>query len=220
MPRPGHLRSKLPDDWLFDFVDGEVDCNAAKEVKNLFPAPYYCYYRLPTFENVQEAHELLDELIEDQGFDALLGFSQGSALAASYLLHRQEADAGSVPPVKLAVFISASLPFSIDSLHGKAVQERDFPIARPESYLERPPLMQEDEVLARRWTPDRDSDRLRLPTVHVFGKQDDYHAQSKSLVDLCDGAGRTVIEHEYGHWIPQSENMSRKVASAIFGSLL
>lgn len=212
----GNICALLPDDWLFDFLDGGIDCEAAHEVKNVFPGPYYCWYRDPTFENVRKAHLRIDELIGEEEFDGVLGFSQGAALAASYLLHRQQND--STPALKLAILASASLPFSIDNEHGVAMSDPEFSTARPEVYLQQLKATS-DRWSARRWTPQRDCIRLRVPTVHVYGTQDVYQSQSKELSELCEDATATVIRHREGHWIPSNEMISRKIANAMMQAI-
>ncbi|KAI9832017.1 MAG: hypothetical protein M1819_004561 [Sarea resinae] len=120
----------------FEFVDGEVECDAAPGIAALFPGPYYTYYPTPfsppptptptnttttpssfappPLSTVAEAHALIHAIIADDGpFDGVLGFSQGAALAASILLHHAR-ECPLEPPYALfrfAVFVCGSRPF-------------------------------------------------------------------------------------------------------------
>lgn len=55
------------------------------------------------------------EVVEEEGpFKAVLGFSQGSAMAATIMLH--EANKKSLPqPFKMGVFLSTTMPFDFGS---------------------------------------------------------------------------------------------------------
>lgn len=73
----GSLRYHLPDDWEWTFVDGEVVCEAAEGVEEVYDGPYRTFYTLPTVEAVEDCHAMLDEIITDLGpFDIVMGFSQ------------------------------------------------------------------------------------------------------------------------------------------------
>ena len=214
----GKLIAKLPEHWSFHFVDGEHSCEAAAETRGLFPPPYLCYYQQPTLDLVKEAHLFLDDILQSGNFDILLGFSQGAALIASYLLHHQERHRTDTPPVKVAIFISASLPFSIDDSHGVTASENGFPKAAPEVYFENGAASKDWLRLMRRWTPRTDIGRLSIPTVHAYGKKDSYRSQSHALVDLCDASTSTTVEHHEGHCVPTSETTSQKLAGAIMSA--
>lgn len=99
------------------------------------------------------------------------------------------------------------------------LEEPNFPKARSEEYLQELISGAHAPRLARRWTPYQDLSRLKLPTLHVYSKQDVYYSQCKDLVDLCDTARRTVMEHQEGHWIPKSKTTSQKIGSAIMSIL-
>jgi hypothetical protein len=74
------LRAILPDHYQWHFVDGELDCKPAPGVDGIFPPPFLCYHLEPSCENIQEAVELIDDVIETEGpFDAVIGFSQASS---------------------------------------------------------------------------------------------------------------------------------------------
>ncbi|KAI3400338.1 hypothetical protein diail_3355 [Diaporthe ilicicola] len=109
------LRAKLPHDWVFEFLDGEMEAAPAPGVEAVFPGPYLCYHGEPIEDDVKAAHEFLLEVVRDEGpFDIVVGFSQGAALAAAVIArHEKQGDADRM--FKLAVFIGASMPFDRDT---------------------------------------------------------------------------------------------------------
>ncbi|KAI2776587.1 hypothetical protein F4815DRAFT_449142 [Daldinia loculata] len=73
----------------FVYVDGLVQCKAAKGIEGIFQLPFYCYHGMPTPSDLQAAFDYICQVIEDEGpFNGVIGFSQGAALAASLLLRR------------------------------------------------------------------------------------------------------------------------------------
>ena len=58
-----------------------------------------------------------------------------------------------------------------------------------------------------------DSVRIKIPTVHVYGRQDKWRLHSMDLVRLCSRDFATVFEHDGGHEIPKSA--SEEICDAI-----
>ena len=52
--------------------------------------------------------------------------------------------------------------------------------------------------------PSVDSVRIKIQTVHVYGRHDKWWLHSKDLVKLCSKESATVFEHDGGHEIPRS----------------
>lgn len=109
----------LPAGWVFEFVDGEQECLPADGVEEIYPAPYFCYYDVPTFENVQAAHALIHEILEEEGpFDAVMGFSQcvydtrycGQNTDAAFKRRRTRSFGHSSPSGGKSIF-ATTLPF-------------------------------------------------------------------------------------------------------------
>lgn len=79
------------------------------------PGPFYSYVSGYTPSEMQHALEDLDEFIQDHGpFDGVVGFSQGAALAASYILTQQRQHPTRAAPFDFALFFSAVVAFSPD----------------------------------------------------------------------------------------------------------
>ncbi|KAJ9664377.1 hypothetical protein H2198_000306 [Neophaeococcomyces mojaviensis] len=113
------FRGMLPKHFEYDFFDADHEIQAAEGCENVFPGPYTCWYPVPTRTNVKAAHELIWEFIEEEGpYDAVMGFSQGAALAASLLINHQLEKPDSPPPFRLAIFVCGSLPYCIDGTNG------------------------------------------------------------------------------------------------------
>ncbi|RMZ80488.1 hypothetical protein DV737_g3017, partial [Chaetothyriales sp. CBS 132003] len=113
------FRSLLPDHFQYEFFDGEHEYPAAEGCADIFPGPYYAFYPVPTTMDVELAHQYVAEIIEDEGpFDAVMGFSQGAALAASILLRHEKEKPLEPAPFRLAVFICGSLPYWFEATQG------------------------------------------------------------------------------------------------------
>jgi len=80
------FRSLLPKHFEYEFFDADNEYPAAEGCADIFPGPYYCFYPVPTANNVELAHQYVQEIIEEEGpFDAVMGFSQvGHVLLTRY----------------------------------------------------------------------------------------------------------------------------------------
>lgn len=118
------IRSLLPTHFDFTFMDGEHNSEPADGMTGLFPPPYLCYYPEPRVDRVFNAIKALGEFIEEEGpFDAVIGFSQGASLAASFILECQTMRPTQPLPFRFAMFICSSLPFSSSLDYGIDVTE-------------------------------------------------------------------------------------------------
>lgn len=107
------FRSLLPGNYQFTFVDGPVFCEPSLGAAEFYNGPYRCWYNTPTRTKVERCHrQMLEYLDNEGGFDLVMGFSQGAALAASLLLHHQEEYPDAAALFKGAIFICSPLPFS------------------------------------------------------------------------------------------------------------
>ncbi|OJD32105.1 ef-hand calcium-binding domain protein [Diplodia corticola] len=109
------LRSRLPRDWEYEFLDGEKETIPATGIDAVFPGPYVCYHEEPIPEDVQHAVDLVKEVIREEGpFDGVIGFSQGAALAATVIAAEAERDP-LAETFKVAIFLSATMPFDFSA---------------------------------------------------------------------------------------------------------
>lgn len=185
---------------------------------------------MPTDDLVKQAQAYIEEIIEEEGpFDGVIGFSQGAALAASIMLEHAKTNPFE-DIFKLAVFAGASLPFEMSSSKTS--------IKRPNLRLEglgSSELSLDDEVdpytswripkdfwdpigpILGRYHPERTpTARIRQPTLHIIGDQDEYASQGQMLTMMCTGQA-TIIRHPEGHRIPRDRGFHGKAARAMEG---
>lgn len=197
-------------------------------MESFFPGPYFCYYALPTDDLVRQAQVYIEEIIEEEGpFDGVIGFSQGAALAASIMLeHAKKNPFNDI--FKLAIFAGASLPFETSStsalIHRPIMQREDS--GSSESSLDdevdpytswRIPKDFWDPIgpILGRYHPERTpTARIRQPTLHLIGDQDEYANQGQLLTKMCMGQA-TVIRHAEGHRIPRDKGFNGKAVRAM-----
>ena len=119
---------------------------------------------------IVEAVETLSNLIESEGpFDAVLGFSEGSGLAATLLADHMAKSraAGKDSMLKLGIFWGGVPPLTAD---GK-----------------------------RWYLPHIDGQIFDLPTIHVIGAMDPFLGAGMLLYNLCDPHSATLFDHGKGH---------------------
>jgi len=131
------FRSLLSEGYKFTFVNGPVFCDPSPGAAEFYDGPYRCWFDTPTREKVERSHQQMVEYIDNAGgFDLVMGFSQGAALAASMILHHQLDNPEASPLFKGAIFICSPLPFSRSTEYGIDVREHfgvksDIKISRP-----------------------------------------------------------------------------------------
>ena len=76
-------------------------------------------------------------------------------------------------------------------------------------------IMDNEEVLGkhRRFHAEATTERIKIPTVHVYGAKDEAQDQSLALLNLCDSESSQVVKHEGGHELPRAA--SQDIAKAI-----
>ncbi|KAG8623061.1 hypothetical protein KVT40_008037 [Elsinoe batatas] len=226
--------AQLDPSFEFIYVDGLTTCRPASGVSGLFEGPFYCYYDKPTVETLESAYTLIKEVIEDEGpFHGIFGFSQGGALAASLLLHHQKAAPHEPDLFNMAVFTCASLPFDIrsdqqsplynvvvnplsGSIQVKGFSDTDIIEPVEVNGFISPPAP--GDIILRRYHPDRENARIRIPTVHIMGQDDPFLDQGRLLVELC-GEMKSVVVHQKGHELPRDRLTGKKIVSAIEATL-
>ncbi|MCJ1380727.1 hypothetical protein MMC17_003835 [Xylographa soralifera] len=165
----------------FDFVEGTIEVPIAQEIQAYYPptAAYFNYFSPGSVESIKAALNDLGKFLAIEGpYDAFLGFSQGSVLAATYILHHSMLHPTAPLPVRCALFLSGNRPLD-------------------------PAALQRGE--ARQLDPEKDGIVLRLPTVHIWGFNDKlYPGTSESLYGLCKEEERSKFCHQEGHDIPSA----------------
>ncbi|KAK4166345.1 serine hydrolase-domain-containing protein [Cladorrhinum sp. PSN259] len=109
------IAERLPKSYEWHYLEGLASCRgevADDDDDENGSSPKLCYYHTPSTHQIDKGHRYLwNQLLFDGPFDVILGFGQGAALAASFLLHEQlEENYGS--QFKSAVLICPSSPFS------------------------------------------------------------------------------------------------------------
>ncbi|KAG9239334.1 serine hydrolase FSH [Amylocarpus encephaloides] len=239
------LRATLPCSWEFEFLDGEFDAAPAPGVKAIFPGPYLCYHGEPIPKDVQHAHNLVLDVIREEGpFDGVIGFSQGAALAAAFIA-RQADISPSEEFFKVAVFIATSMPFDLDGdrirlsydgssnlsavqidAEGQASHDDQcdwLEDCRSASVIQefegrRPStgeLKHQNIEILLRYHPSTHSQRIRIPTVHVVGIKDSYAEQGRDLALFCEPRKTQVVTHSGGHELPRDVGTVARVGEAI-----
>lgn len=88
-----------------------------------FEGPFFSHTTGYSPDEMADALEHLDTTIEELGpFDGILGFSQGAALALSYIYQQQVH--GEPPPFSFALCFSSVIPFSADAGYCQSVIQR------------------------------------------------------------------------------------------------
>ncbi|KAJ5358479.1 uncharacterized protein N7496_010892 [Penicillium cataractarum] len=239
------FRSLLPDYYEWEFVDADHDCEAAEGVSQIYPGPYLSFYNTPYTKEVSKSHAFIDEMIEQDGpFDAIMGFSQGAAVAASYILKAQASDSLAPPPFRLAIFICSSLPFSTDPSAGFNITRlyetggdmltsdlaywKSFAGAAPPTTiphvncglngtLSDAHLDPTDTVHRYHPLANTVANRIDIPTVHIYGRDDPYKGQSVALLGLCSSQQDLTYSYEHpgGHNVPTMETVSKNISNLI-----
>ncbi|OAA68338.1 ef-hand calcium-binding domain protein [Niveomyces insectorum RCEF 264] len=109
------LRTRLDESFVFDFVDAPFRSTTAPGVDTLFGADSGAFSWWPedTAQAIRAAHRWLDDYLAAHGpYDALMGFSQGCLLIASYLMYRaREGTAAATAATAATAAAPAPLPF-------------------------------------------------------------------------------------------------------------
>ncbi|KAJ5925524.1 hypothetical protein N7454_008163 [Penicillium verhagenii] len=221
------FRAKLPQKNVqFDFVDGPVSSEPAAGVDLFYPGPYYGFWERGSVDDIREGCDWLREYLAKHGpYDAVMGFSQGTILASTYLLFHEEETPHLPPPFKVAIFhcggvslhVLQDLGFNITSaMHDRDLASRNALMSSASS-----------EAILRmgtnRWKGDnsrglseqelRDEVKgpvqISIPTVHVYGSRDPRFTSGVQLSGVCDPEKRRCYDHGGGHEIPRQSAVTR-----------
>lgn len=189
----GPLRQALGKNHNFEFYEGEYEVPAAPGIDDVFNCESYKAWYGPSLgaSTHREALELLRDIIDEDGpFDGCIGFSQGAALLGSFLLSYQALDRFSPPPFRLAIFICGSSALSVSEMDG--------------SWSRINP--QELEGKNR---------RIKIPTVHIYGRKDPAYQESLNLKNMCEPRNRLEYAHGSGHDIPRGIEVTGDMARIV-----
>lgn len=133
--------------------------------------------------------------------------------------------------------MSGALPFSYDSNFGHDVSKY-FSKVDLKQYLElqtSPKILKESSQLntegldshvaqqedqqpspiCRMFWPTPKQRPVQVPSVHVYGTTDGWSEQSKELAAMFEPSDRNTFEHEGGHQIPSSPDVTQKICKLI-----
>ncbi|PLB49259.1 hypothetical protein P170DRAFT_408360 [Aspergillus steynii IBT 23096] len=117
----------------FEYIDGRVPAPVEPELAGICEGPFYNHYSRdgPPGPGLSQAIAHVMQIIEKKGpFDAVMGFSQGAALAFSLLV--EHAKTHSTPLFKAAVFICGAPPFESSGQEAIKLQPGEkYPLSIP-----------------------------------------------------------------------------------------
>ncbi|MCJ1396131.1 hypothetical protein MMC18_009020 [Xylographa bjoerkii] len=225
----------------FDFIDAPFPSKPAAGIDLFYSPPYYSFYSAATIPALHAAHAWLLAYVAKHGpYDAVMTFSQGGALASSMLLSHFINTPHVPSPFKLAVFICSGIPLlALDELglpvgqkardidenskHALSAQASSASILAQgrerwtgiESDVVTEGEVLETDVYGLDFTQYPKEWRVRMPTVHVYGKKDPRYAASTQLAWFCEEGKRRVYDHGTGHEIPRKREVSMAIAEAV-----
>ncbi|RMZ80446.1 hypothetical protein DV737_g3021, partial [Chaetothyriales sp. CBS 132003] len=238
------------------YLDGEIEAPKATSLSAFTKGTFYCYYDAFDPASVKKAHEMLNEVIEEEGpFDGIVGFSQGGSLAVAYLLQHEIDHPNEPVPFKFAAIFSSIISFTPDKAYCEDIlqnlteeelkalatfPETDFSVLSPDArtlfeamaealsagqgggFLAAHPdkdvfLRGETSRIPRIIHPDLVKQRIRIPTIHVVGKQDDplMVRQSELMYKVCDPTASKWLEHSGGHDVPRQVQDAKATVAAL-----
>jgi hypothetical protein len=196
--RPNHrlyqaaLRYELGDSHVYEFVEGTVATDIAPELRENFSVAdeFFAYADLREPASCAAALDQLNSYVAAEGpFDGVLAFSQGAALAVTYLAQKW-AQQPSIE--RLSPTFKCAILFSSRDAHRSTMQrlvDVGFPTANSEAEL------------------------IQIPSAHVWGRNDP-DIDGPNVTSLFTASGREEYIHEGGHEIPGAR-MNTAVKSSV-----
>lgn len=192
------LISQLSPHFRFVFVDGPHQCPPGPGILPTFEGmePYHRWYlgnwnritstdyHLMPRDEVDAVDSVILRAMEEteggiESFVGVMGFSQGARLAAGLLLRQQRRKIKADP-----------LPLGGCKLNFGVM------IAGPY-----PPITMAEEVDEQEGVGNY-APLQTIPTVHAWGKDDQFIDRIKRMADCCDNADTFVLEYPGGHHMP------------------
>ena len=192
------LRHVLGSQFQFHFLEGAYPWPASSGIRETFGADQACFsYTNGTASNTIDVVSDLAEYLHENGpFDLVIAFSLGAAVITTLLL-RDAAGGGdggvsqATKNIKSLVLLSGTLPMDWSSLTQG--------IMRP-----------------RRAAEVDESQRIQIPTVHVWDEKDpEYPGQSAQVLLMYGGKERIEVRHDVGHRVPSHPRTVGLIAEGI-----
>lgn len=163
---------------------------------------------------MQTALDELASVIEEDGpYDGVIGFSEGAALAASFLLWDELSSRK--PRFKLAILFNCVIAFA--PFRDSGFTLADLPSKFQDMYLDLAmprgselSAEEKKQALSKAFCfppPDAakgSSTVISIPTLHIMGAKDQFLESSRTMAKLCQSDLAQTIFHEDGHILPQS----------------
>lgn len=160
------------------------------EIKGFYPETdvYFDYFERTSASSLQSALSNLSTFFSLEGpYDAILGFSMGAGLAATYLIQCALQNPTAELPVKCAVFFSGQTAWDLNALKDGNVMPLDLGVS---------------------------GSLITLPTANIWGRNDALHSgAAEALSKLCQEDTRHDYVHEEGHDIPSARAKSAVLGS-------
>ncbi|KAJ5280552.1 hypothetical protein N7478_005924 [Penicillium angulare] len=220
-------------DIEFDFIDGPFKSNAAAGVDLFYPPPYFGFLEESTYDDMLAACDWLRVYISKNGpYDAVMGFSQGTIMASTYLLLHQEETPHLPPPFKAAIFscgavslgVLEELGFNItSSMHHRDMASRRSlgNMASSNAILQSGGSRWQGDTTSQGLSEDQVRDEIKgplqipIPTVHIYGTKDPRYSAGVQLSGVCNPENRRTFNHGGGHEIPRTSAVSNTIAELI-----
>ena len=71
----------------------------------------------------------------------------------------------------------------------------------------------DEDIYYQMFHSTADEVRMKIPTVHIFGRQDPWYLHSKDVLQLACPDQASVLEHCYGHEVPR--HLSEEICDLI-----
>ncbi|KAF2464559.1 uncharacterized protein BDR25DRAFT_242156 [Lindgomyces ingoldianus] len=188
------VATHIPNGCTFDFHEGSLSCPPAPEIAGMpgvsSQQKFLSYFDLSSSRSCEGALKGIEDHVSKSGpFDALMAFSEGAAVASTFIL--SEGLKG-LSPFKMAIFFCGGVPADPVALQ------------RGEVHLL---ALGENETYS-----------IKIPTVHVYGAKDPRMDEfGIGLSSICQDNLKTEIIHGGGHEIPgrKMDGIVSRVLSAI-----
>ncbi|KAI1172916.1 serine hydrolase FSH [Nemania sp. FL0916] len=207
----------------FDFVVAPTQCSKSS-------SEGLATHKTFDVADIDKGHDWLTAKLDVDGpYDGVIGFGNGASLASSYLLYHQWYNHENGPPFRFATFISGSISLAV-------LRSLGVPVPRAaERVVEEVELRRQEDLgplpshvsLARQSMFNSDNCfglnlnmvpaelKIRMPTAHVWGRNDPGFPTSIHLAGLCDPYIRQIYIHGDGDEVPQGSEDTQQLSQLI-----